>query len=306
LERPHAKIEKIDDELDHELTQVQADFIALADELLTHKKPDDPFSCIGIVVQDSPERVLERLGATRIGSLVCADDAQLAIPDAGERGPWLDLRKQDGKLVDVSVLVWGWDHEKTRFVGDNPAYPNRYRDYPGEIDKTRQLDINFGYNIGGVDVTESVSLYGSTSSPGNVAATRHLWASAYAETGYEGHGGDGIDEPSDAELYEFLELVASIVGDTPESFGEMKARQLAELRQEFEGTEYHDIILEAIAVVRPNQALYEITKREHEDIGTIARALKSGDKQLQQLAYERLAKIIAWFKALRARTTPSE
>ena len=44
MERPHAKIEKIDDELDHELTQVQADFIALADELLTHKKPDDPFS----------------------------------------------------------------------------------------------------------------------------------------------------------------------------------------------------------------------------------------------------------------------
>ncbi|QQS22217.1 hypothetical protein IPM09_01580 [Candidatus Saccharibacteria bacterium] len=303
MERPHAKVEKIDDELDHELTQVHADFIALADELLAHKKVDDPFSCIGIVVQHSPKRVLERLIATRIGSLVRADDTQLAIPEAGEHYPQLDLRKQNGKLVAVSVLVWGWDHEKTRFVDDSPAYPNGYRDYPGEIDKTRQLDINFSYDIGGVDVTESVSLYGSTCSPSNVEAMSHIWASVYAETGYEGHGSEAIDEPSDADLYEFLELVASIVGDIPESFGEMKARQLAELRQEFEGTEYYDTILRAITVIRPTQALYEITKRERDGIGTIARALKSGDKQLQQLAYERLVEIIEWFEESRARAT---
>lgn len=304
MERPHATIEAPQDNFDHELTQPQADFIALTDVLLAHKRDGGMhLSFTDIVVQHSPDEVEQKLRATRVGQLMRPSDAQLAIESDGSYYPQLDLKKANGRLAGVSIRAWGWDDKKYRYTDPgNTTVPREYKKYQGEIDKTRQLDISFSYTIGDTSVVESISLYGSTTAPDYVYATSQVWASPYAETGYEGHGDDSIDELSDAEVYEFLELVADMVGDTPESYGEMYTRQTAALRCEFEGTSHFDGVSRLIDLLWPAQACYELLERPYANNETIVSALRSGDAERQRTADEALAEAVRYYEQMRKRT----
>lgn len=229
MERPQGRIEQPKDKYDYELTQLEVDAIALADELLKKKPEGSPITFVDIVLQGDHDQMLAEIQQSPYGQLLATPDEQLAIDSKGEHYPILDVRKENGRLVGVGLRVWGWEHEKVRYTNPEKKNPPfKYKKYPGEKDKTRQLEIAMSYQVGRQTVTEEISLYFGTAT--NMRAHSQLHMMAYAETGYEGHGGKSMKKLSDEQVYWFLDFIARQVGDEPKSVAEVQEEQIESVR----------------------------------------------------------------------------
>lgn len=276
MERPKGEITFPSDLFDNETTQIQADVIAFADVLLEHKRPDSPLSYVDFVVPKPVGKVYDQIQSTRFGALLAADDAQLAIPSDGSYYPILDIRKSQGVLKSVSVRVFGWNDEKYRRVEMTDSRRAEVASYDGEIDKTREIDLTFSYIIDDQQVVESLSLHSSTATRDYVSGSSNIWASVYAETGYEGHAGDSFDDMTDADVEAFLSVVAEVLGDQPKSYEEVMDDQLQQVYAYADQCGVRESIEALVNASWPAQALYHMRLQMPELGGTsIAKALKA-------------------------------
>jgi hypothetical protein len=257
---------------------------ALADELLMFKKAGSPFTFVDIVVEPSAAAVLDKLRATTTGHILADEDKQLAIPSDGEYYPILDIRKQNAKLVDVRLRVWGWNNEKYIFTNNEDeqyTYPDHALVYPSdEKSSTRQLEISFGYNDQEAgSFSESVSLY--LSADGSARISSNVWAAAYAETGYEGHDGSALNNVTDRDIAAFGDLVAEIVGDKPQSVSMQIDSQLHDLTEAAATPSARQAIQDLIEATWPAQAEY-----------LLGRTMQGTDKTIaEQLSDEKSAEV---------------
>lgn len=294
MERPQGHIEQPKDEYDYELTQLEADAIALADELLKKKPEGSRMTFVDIVLQGNDDEMLDELQQGPFGRLLAAPSEQLAMKSNGEYYPVLDVRKENGRLVGMGLRVWGWEHDKIRYKEPQSKKPPfEYKEYPGEKDKTRQLEIAMSYQVGKQTVTEEVSLYFGTTS--GVRASSQLHMMAYAETGYEGHGGKSMSKLSEDDTYWFLDFIARHVGDEPKSIHEIQDEQLAAVRLDAERYGVQDAIDELVEGTWSAQALYIMGKPfKMLDGKSIVECLKSPDTALQ--ASEAARDVLAHWK----------
>ncbi len=254
MERPRAEIQPAQDEFDHELSQLQADGIALADELLKLKEANSPLTFVDIVLEGNKDELLAEIAHGPMAQLLATPDQQLAMASDGSYYPILDVRKQNGRLIGIGLRVWGWDEEKWRYIDRDNKYPDNIRKYPGEIDKTRQLEIAMSYRVGSETITEALSLYLGTT--GYVRASSRLHMAAYAETGYEGHGGKGMNNLTDEDVYWVLDFIAKHVGDEPKSVFMLQKERINKIRATAERNGMLSAIDNLVAGTWEAQALY--------------------------------------------------
>ena len=254
-------------------SQVVVSCLALANILLEVKEPADRFTFVDIAIEDSPVTVLDKLRALSVGAILAGEDEQLAIESDGEYYPVLDMRKQNAKLVGVGLRAWGWDDAKygfTKKVGEPYKYPKHALVYPSdEKSCTRQLELSFAYrNDQSTIFTESISLYLSDS--GSATISSQVWAMAYAETGYEGHGGSSFQTPTDEDIAAFGDLIAEIVGNEPESILMKQNRQLQALTDATATPSAKQAVQKLIEATWPAQAQYFLTREQTGEDSSIA------------------------------------
>lgn len=265
------------EQYDYQLSEVVASCQALADELLKLKDPSSPLTFVDIVTEESSDTILAKLRAISAGSVLAADDEQLAIPSDGEYYPILDIRKQNAQLNGAGLRVWGWNNPKHIFINrDNEKYryPDHMLVYPAdETSATRQIELTFGYcNKDGTRFTESVSLH--LSANGSAEISSQVWVSAYAETGYEGHGGKYMQEMREEDVAAFADLIAEIVGDEPNSVTMKINQQLQELTDNAATPAAQQIVRDLIDLTWPAQANYFLTRQQDGEDRTIAELLR--------------------------------
>ena len=281
---------------DVNLSEVQLSCLALSDELLA-LKGDSPFTFVDMYVDTPAEEVLSRIKKLR-PDLLADDDEQLAMPSDGEYHPILDAKKTDARLVGVGLRVWGWDDEKYVFTnGSNESYDmsRHFLMYPSD-EKThrRQLEISFSYSHSSAgNIVESVSL--ALGSGGETSIYSQLYMSAYAETGYEGHGGRSSQNVSDGDMAAFGDLVAEIVGGVPESMRMRSERTLNELVYSAATEDARHAVMRLIEETWPAQALYLIASSR--DGGAPLEDLLR-DAAMSDVAVQRIDAIIARWSAM--------
>lgn len=282
MERPRAEIQSASDEFDHEISQARADAVALADVLLAHKPDGSPLTFVDIVMEGDDEQMLDELAASPFGRLLAAPDEQLAIESDGSYYPVLDIRKESGVFLGMGLRAWGWDEDKWRHTDVGEDYPREFKEYPGEKDKTRELELAMSYRVGRETVTETITLYFGTTPSGTFRASSQLHMMAYAETGYEGHGGKGIGRISDEDAYWFLDFIARHVGDEPKSVREVQDERLNAIRAD---AERHGVLKGVDKLIKDTwnaQALYMMNLPcRLLDGMSIAEGLKSPDTAAQ-------------------------
>ena len=277
--------------------------IALADVLLEHRRPEAQLTFEDFVVPE-PDDAVVRVQESSIGkALLAGPDTQFAIESDGSYYPILDIRRKDLALRGISVRAWGWNYPRvamTNGPGEPYRYPEHLLQFPSnEQDHTRQLDIRFSYSHPSARaVVEEIHLY---TTDRTARLSSQFWVSAYAETGYEGHGGKQI-EATDESMLEFLELVARIVGDDPESYTEWYERKLVDLLRIYEGTQEGKKMNELSELLWPAQALYEIAERPREELAeeTIETALRRDEVQ-RSMALALLDEQINYWHELRTK-----
>jgi len=253
MERPKTIYEQPID--DHELTKAQQDTIALSDELLTHK-PENSLTFVDIVLAGDHNAMLAEIEAGPLNYLLASPQKQLAYESDGEYYPKLDVRKEFTTYTGMSLRVWGWDDEKVRRTNHQTQPPYDLTRYPGEIDKTRQLELGMCYAVGDEHVTESLSLYASTAQPGFLQASSKIFMTAYMEQGYEGHGGKSDIHVRDEAVEWLLDFVAKHVGDQPQSAQEYHQEVIDAIRQKAEQHGVLEAVDELIAATWNAQAIY--------------------------------------------------
>ena len=204
MERSFDTTEPSESRYSNELSPAKSSFIDLANGLLEHCNPDIPITFVDIVARADPETAYQRLLETRVGGLLLKPGDQMAIESDGSYYPILDLPKPEGAPRSIGVTVWGRGHV---------------------WEGTRKIDIQTGYDVGGTDVGETVSLSISSTPGGHQYASRNVSLMEYAETGYEGHHFTGTHDLSEEDVEEFIELVNFMVGDEPLSVGELQAKR---------------------------------------------------------------------------------
>lgn len=250
---------------DAEEPTIDRDIVAFADALLEYKEiPDLTFQ--DFVVDVPPAEVLDRLMAMPAGQMLTSQDAQLAIPSNGEYYPVLDVKKRDMELVDVNIRVWGRDYPKVVFTnGDEPyEYPKHVLAYPSdEPESLREITLNFSYihpEAGHVIEKATLTNYGHCSMNGDI------WMSAYAETGYEGHG-DETRVGTEQDAVAFMEFIAELLGDEPTT---VQTRQRENLSYIYRQLIKIDVPVELLdrwmAASWPAQILYELTRCPYEEL----------------------------------------
>ena len=306
MERPKRTIAPAEDCYDYELSQTQADFIALADAILEHRDPDYRLTYVDMVVEGDVDAIYTNIAASRIGSVLTRADEQLAIPSNGEHYPVLDLRKDHSALVGVSIRAWGWDYDKIRYTDTDRTeitYPRPYKIYEDSSDVARQMDVTFHYDCDGHIFSESICMYGSSMAPDNITVRNNVWIADYAETGYEGNGKNEANPLTDEAIYEYLDTVALLLGDAPLSYAELSERQAEELVTLFATTKHEDAIVRIVDASWSAQSVYELTGCRYEALGgqTLADALL-GDDSTQQTAAAILESRVHEYEGWRARS----
>lgn len=197
---------------DHQQTLSQKLFLETVDRFLTLKHAGSPLSFVDMACVTDFEESRAMVQTGQLHEVLAGDDEQLALASDGSYYPVLDATKANATFTGVSLRAWGWDDEKIRYKRDDDDKVAGYVIYEGEKDRTRQLDISCHYQQGDEHIVEIVSLYGSTSYRSNPRLYSQIWMSAYAETGYEGHGGKSVNEPTDELVAEFIRIAERLSG----------------------------------------------------------------------------------------------
>lgn len=195
--------------------------VALAEALHALRKPGARLSYESIEVENTPQEVLDMVRASGAGKLLKPDDAQLAFESDGSHYPKLDVKKQDATLTGVSLTVFGWSSPKVVFTNDENEpyeYPRDYLAYPSnEESMTYEIQLSFLYNHPETTFTEKISLSIGDITNSSLSLSSNVWISEYAETGYEGHMGELLEDVTDEDIAGFADIIAEIVGDNPKA-----------------------------------------------------------------------------------------
>lgn len=289
------------EQYDGRLNDAEVSCIALADELLALKDEKNPLTFLDICIDQPAPDVLHKLQSIRAGELLAADDEQLAMESTGEYYPVLDMRKEHANIIGVGLRVWGWNHEKYTFTNSDKRKVNPVKDllmFPSdEKQAQRQIELTFSYLCNQIAeeepqyFTESVSLMVSEGGGASLYST--VYSPAYAETGYEGHGGESLEDVQEDDVAAFGDLVAEIVGDVPESVAMRENREVYEIVERAVNLQIAEAILELIKVTWPAQANYILSQRPAGFTMTIAEAAQSKDSAQEALAIVR-AHVADW------------
>lgn len=199
------------DWVEPELLPVQLQLKDLADEILALKPETNPLTNIAFEIDLMPDVVDERLKRSSFSQLLLPDGASLSASPPNEYHHDLGLFVGDAELVKVWVRAWGWKEEKYRKDPNGPDKPpfDIIR-FPGEEDWVRQLDISLHYQKGIDTASQTITSYDSSCKAGLPSLSRDVYASAYAETGYEGHNQAFIDDRSEDQVLEFLAIAREL------------------------------------------------------------------------------------------------
>lgn len=216
MERPQARIEQPIDEYDHELTRVQADIVALADELLKSRAGKNRMRHAIVALSGDSQDLVAELQSSPVGHLLASPNKQLASKSDGTYRPVVDVRKRNATLMDVSLQVFGDDYPKLRYTNpESERPPYDFKKYPGQKDKTRELRVKMRYQSDNPqeDFSESIVLYTSTVLSDYVTIGRHVYINAYQDQGYEGNVDKEDRNISDEALEWLLEFIAKHIDD---------------------------------------------------------------------------------------------
>lgn len=261
-------------------TDVEQHCFELADELLKHKHRED-VSFASICIDQPPEKVIDKLKQTKIGSLLYGDDEQLAYESDGSYYPILDIKKKYAELLDVGLSVRHCDNDKFAWTNsdDEERVPGRdILRYPaGEEIKRREFTLVFSYNIptldrGGFDekIKFCVDERGSS-------AFRSVYISQYMEMGYSGHHDGSLINISEDDVAAMGDLLVEIVGENPISPSERKTQQYIEFLNEIALPESRQYIEEWVDNSWDGQVLTDLQHKLKVDGVPLFEALVSFD-----------------------------
>lgn len=180
----------------------------LTDEMLKFK-PSEMLSFARFPIEGvDPLAYLEKLKASSLGDLLLETGSSLS----SEGDEDLELYAKDADLRSIWIRAWGWEYDKARFDPDGPTKPPyKIIEFPGEKDWGREIEILFTY--GSIENSASVSLASQSYSqePGLIPSySRSVIATAYAETGYEGHNHAYRRMANDAEANLFYDIASEL------------------------------------------------------------------------------------------------
>lgn len=157
------------------------------------------FNRIGIPV--SPRELEQQLCMQPAGKLLLADGESFSITD-NEYYPDINLRAGRDKPVAASLTAWIWNE----------------REYGRDSDDwSCQLDLELWYQNQEHSASQSLSLHTGSYSVEPPSISRQLGSSAYAETGYEGHGFvSNKDVAGEYAVMQLLGLLEPMVDDAVE------------------------------------------------------------------------------------------
>lgn len=210
-------------------SKVKRSCTELAEILHSLQRPDARLTFEDIVVEQAPQQVQDALRTIRAGELLAHDDKQLAFESDGSYYPVLDIQKKDATLHSVSLRVFKWTQNYkgvfTNKKGETYQYPRDYLQYPSnEVSHNYELQLCFGYSHPASSFTETVTLAIGSETDDSLRVSSEVWVAAYAETGYEGHGGKGLKHASDTDYAQLAGLMAEVVGDQPEAYWQREQR----------------------------------------------------------------------------------
>lgn len=174
---------------DPELLNCQVGIKEFCDEILALRPENYRLTFWDILSEHSATAVYDRLNASSLGDLMLQPGDTLSMPGSGSYHPDLGLYVGDAALERVSVRAWGWEFDKYRRDPDGPdTSPFKVLPYPGEQDWMRRLEITLSYTNGKQLAKQIITAETDSMSAGSLpTVSREVYASAYAEQGYEGH-----------------------------------------------------------------------------------------------------------------------
>lgn len=286
------------DQYDAQRTDLQCSCGEFAEILLKLKAPNSRLSFVDIVVEQNAEEILRRLKDMRVGSLLAPDDEQLALESDGSYYPVLDVKKRDAQLLGVGLTVYGWSDQKYHIIdGETPE--RRVLQYPeSERMSWYEFALSFSYRHPKAGllvekITLSVGLQ-----PGSVHLHSSVWMSAYAETGYEGHGGKGLPDETEEDVVAFADLIAEIVGDEPISSEQYQRKQMEQYLEKLYISDSTKYIREWIANSRPSHVMYDLQNTVLED-GEVSLARALCDPAVADQAHRQLVLLIDKMRTIR-------
>lgn len=258
-------------------TPIVASCHALAAELHSLKDPENHFTFVDIALDLPADEILEKVQSIAAGSMLAGDTDQLAIESNGEYYPVLNFTKEKADLVGASLRIWRWEDKKyvfTNKLGEAYDHQKHLIVYPDEEKSIRQqIELSFHYqDEGSGTFSESISLHLGPLDAASMGT--QVFASAYAETGYEGHRHTHADEITDDTIAEFVDLIAEIVGDEPESVRQQQSRRLARFIDGLPTKEARRAVLDAVEKLWPAQVIGMLATSPEGVAVTIATMLK--------------------------------
>lgn len=295
MERPRVTVSTPENGYDEEMTQVQADFIAFSDVLLEYKDSESPLTFVDFVVDASATDLYQQISNTSLGKeLLIKEGEQMAIESQNPGYPQLDMPKVAEKIDGVSVRVYGWDYDKYRFDDDTRRDVSLI---DGEVDKTREIKITFYRAAGKEEVGESIAVWGADTRTGHMNVSREVWMSAYAETGYEGHGFKSSDTMTDESIEQLLEVIAGALGDSPKTVQQWNLERQQSIAAKAHQRGVGELFDQLQAMMWPAQtvSLCE-AKLARFDGRSVASLLEREDDEGEQGAAAALEYVIDWWQ----------
>lgn len=197
---------------DPELLACQVEMKKLCDEILALKPERIQLTYWDVAAQADPLEVQQRLRESAFGDLMLQDGDTLSAPTTSEHHPDLNLFVGQAQLWGVTVRAWSWEYDKHRINPNGPDKPPYdIIKYPGEKDWTKQLDVSLHYTNGKQTASQTVTIQTGSMHAGQLpSASRDVSASAYAETGYEGHNQTWRACKDEEEVMQFISLAKEL------------------------------------------------------------------------------------------------
>lgn len=216
-------------------TPVSISCCAFAEALLKLEDSTGETPHTRIELTKSPDQVLAELQGLQAGRLLTDANEQLALPGAESGSYQGDLKKSDMMLMAVSFDVWQQDQDFL-LVNKNstaPKFPDDYVPYVGG-EKRRSYTLNMSFEYLMPDSTYAIeSLALNIDASGGLRLFRNVETQAYERAGLTDYMAESIENPNEAVVTEFVDFLARIVGDNPETELQQKERGFRQAIEQF-------------------------------------------------------------------------
>lgn len=297
MERPRARIKSPEDEYDYELTQLQTDLLEFGRELCSLKE-NNRLTFVDFILQGDDNEMLAELESGPMSEFLAGQREQLAIPSDGSYYPKLDLSKNKAKFYGMVLRVFGWKSDKMRYTNlytRKDSDPYEWKEYEREEDWTYEFSLGMSYACDKEVFSESLAMTVGSARPDNLRINSQVFAHAYAETGYEGHGGHGASDPTDEQVVWLADFIAKHLGDRPITVEEYQRSQLNKLSQRVEELGGEGLVEKLVKYTWEAQALGVIKAPRYQvgdKKGSIANLLMADSSKLNEIGIEGLREVV--------------